>query len=268
VFAVMHQRRTEPAIRKAFEIVASGALGEIRRTLCVDPWFRAQSYYDSGAWRGTWRGEGGGVLINQAPHGIDIFLKLGGLPSVVHARTRTRLHRIEVEDEATALLEYPNGAWGYYYTTTCEPSDVTSATYEISGDRGRLVLRGNEALTLTTFSPSIPEYTHAAREMWARFDVVEQPVELPVGVPTGHAAIIANFARAIRLGEPLLAPGEENLGVVEFINAMILSGKTGKPVHIPVSRRRYDRLIEELKASSKPKETVRDQRVTDPKFSA
>ncbi len=119
VFAVMFQRRTEPVHRKALELIRSGAIGEIQRTLCLEPWYRAQAYYDSGTWRATWVGEGGGVLINQAPHGIDLFTMLGGMPSTVTAKTRTRLHKIEVEDEACAFLEYPNGAWA---TTTPPPT--------------------------------------------------------------------------------------------------------------------------------------------------
>ena len=103
-FAVMYQQRTLPEIRLARRIIENGGLGKIRRTSMIEPNYRSQAYYDSGGWRATWKGEGGGVLINQAPHGIDIFLLLGGLPSRVTARVRTRLHKIEVEDEATALF--------------------------------------------------------------------------------------------------------------------------------------------------------------------
>ncbi|MCM8768948.1 MAG: Gfo/Idh/MocA family oxidoreductase [Candidatus Omnitrophica bacterium] len=263
VFAVMYQRRTEPTIRKALELIRQRKIGEIRRTLCVEPWYRTQAYYDSGSWRATWAGEGGGVMINQAPHGIDIFTLLGGLPSLVQAKTRTRLHRIEVEDEACALLEYPNGAWGYYYVTTCEA--IGPYHMEFAGDKGKLVIRGNE-LELYTCHPSIDEFTFAAAGMWANLEVKEEPVELPQGLPTGHGAIIQNFARAILYQEPLLSPGKDGLNSVEFINAVILSGKTGKPVKLPVSRCRYDRLMEELKRTSKPKETVKVVRETDPKF--
>ncbi|MDD3726159.1 MAG: Gfo/Idh/MocA family oxidoreductase, partial [Candidatus Ratteibacteria bacterium] len=106
IFAVMYQRRTEPWVRKLRElIVEKRIIGEITRTLCIDPWYRAQAYYDSGTWRATWKGEGGGVLINQAPHTIDIFTTVAGLPVKVETKTRTRLHKIEVEDEVCAFLE-------------------------------------------------------------------------------------------------------------------------------------------------------------------
>jgi len=263
VFAVMYQRRAEPMIRKALEIIREGKIGEIRRTLCVEPWYRTQAYYDSGSWRATWVGEGGGVLINQAPHGIDIFTLLGGLPSLIQAKTRTRLHRIEVEDEACALLEYPDGAWGYYYVTTNEA--IGPYHMEFAGDRGKLVIRGNE-LKWYSCCPSIQEFTFAATGMWANLEVKEEQVVLPENVLTGHGAIIKNFARAILYQEPLLSPGKEGLNSVEFINGMILSGHTGKPVKLPVSRRRYDRLMEELKKSSRPKEVIKVVRETDPKF--
>ena len=139
VFGVMYQSRSLPAIRVAREIIESGRLGEIRRTLMVNPDYRCQAYYDSSTWRATWAGEGGGVLINQAPHGIDLFMFLGGMPSRVTARIRTRLHNIEVEDEADALLEYSNGAWGYYLASTDEaPSEKR---IEIAGDKENLSWR-------------------------------------------------------------------------------------------------------------------------------
>ncbi len=261
VFTVMYQMRLAPVIRKAIEIVDSGALGAIQRTLCIDVCYRAQAYYDSGVWRATWVGEGGGVLINQAPHGIDIFTRLGGLPSRVEARTRTRLHKIEVEDEASAFLEYENGAWGHYYSTTCEAGGVLHL--ELAGDKGKLVLRG-EDLSLYTFGQPLSEFTFSAEGMWASLEVNDEKVELPTDVETGHGGVVRNFCRAIMNGEPLLVPGEDGLNSVEFINAMILSGKKGKPVDVPVDREEYDDFMEELKKSSKSKEIVKEQRVTDP----
>lgn len=261
VFAVMHQRRTTAVVKKAIEIVDSGTLGAIQRTLFIDPCYRAQAYYDSGTWRATWGGEGGGVLINQAPHGIDIFTRLGGLPAKVEAETRTRLHKIEVEDESSAFLEYESGGWGYYYTTTCEAGGVSYM--ELAGDRGKMVLRGDD-LRLWTFDQSLSEFTFKAEDMWASLKVNEEEIELPPDVEAGHGAVIRNFSRAILHGEPLVAPGEDGLKSVEFINAVILSGKKGKKVDLPVDRAEYDGLMEELKKSSKPKDAVKEQRVTDP----
>lgn len=263
VFAVMHQRRTEPVVIKAGEIVKSGILGQIQRTLFVDPCYRAQAYYDSGTWRATWSGEGGGVLINQAPHGIDVFMHLGGLPRKVEAKTRTRLHKIEVEDEASAFLEYENGAWGYYYTTTCEAGGVSHL--ELVGDKGKLILRGEE-LRLYAFSQPISEFTFQAKDMWASLKVKEEKIEMPSNIATGHSAIIKNFARAVLYREPLISPGEDGLKSVEFINAVILSGRKGKPVEVPVNRKEYDRLMKKLRKRSKPKEAAKAERITDPRI--
>ena len=261
VFAVMYQRRTMPVIKKASEIIKSGALGELQRTLFVNSNYRNQAYYDSGTWRATWTGEGGGVLMNQAPHGIDVFMYLGGLPKRVEAKTRTRLHKIEVEDEAAAFLEYENGAWGYYYTTTCEAGG--GEHLELAGDKGKLILRGDE-LKLYTFSPAISEFTFTAEDMWAGPEIKERKIEVPSDIAADHAVIIKNFARAILYEEPLVSPGEEGLKSVEFINAVLLSGKRARPVEIPVHRGEYNSFIEELKKTSKPKKAVKVQRVTDP----
>ncbi|HIE44571.1 MAG TPA: Gfo/Idh/MocA family oxidoreductase, partial [Candidatus Omnitrophica bacterium] len=263
VFSVMYQRRTTPSIKEARKIVESGRLGGIQRTMCIDPSYRAQAYYDSGTWRATWSGEGGGVLINQAPHGIDVFILLGGLPSKVEAKVRTKLHKIEVEDEACAFLEYPNGSWGYYYATTCEPAGKYHL--ELIGDKGKLVLIGDE-LKFYTFSQPISELTPKAPDMWASPEVKEEIIEIPTDSSVGHIEIIRNFARAIMYGEELISPGEEGLKSVEFINATILSGVKNQPVTIPVDREEYDKFIGELKKSSKPKKISHVQRVTDPRF--
>ncbi len=246
VFAVMYQYRTFPWVRLAREIVQSGKLGEIRRTCMIEPNYRTQFYYNTATWRATWRGEGGGVLINQAPHGIDLFLLLGGMPTRVFARTRTRLHKIEVEDEVDALLEYPSGAWGYYYTTTNEVP--TGIFMEISGDRGKLLYEDG-SLKFYSFKNSIADFTFSSNEMWAKPEVVEEKLE-PPQCRVGHKEIIRNFCCAILYGEELLAPGEEGARSVEFINALILSGKKRKWVNFPINREEYRELLENLKKTS------------------
>ncbi len=261
VFSIMFQRRTEPIIKKAKQIIKSGAIGEIMKSVCIDPWYRSQAYYDSGTWRATWKGEGGGVLINQAPHTIDLFTLLAGLPKKIEAKTRTKLHEIEVEDEVSAFLEYENGAWGYYYTSTCEP--VGPFHLEITGEKGKIIIREG-TLTFYSFECPISEFTKKAPDMWASLKYTEEKIEIKSNIETGHAVIIKNFARAILYGEELIVKGEEGLKSVEFINACILSGKKGKAVEIPVDRKEYDQLMEELVKSSKPKKVVKVERITDP----
>ena len=263
VFGVMFQQRTLPEIRLAREIIRSGRLGKIRRTLMVNPHYRSQAYYNSAGWRGTWLGEGGGVLLNQSPHGIDLFMLLGGLPSRVVARTRTKMHKIEVEDEAAALLEYPGGAWGYYYTTTCEDTR-SPIMMEIIGDSGKLVITEKE-IKLYTFQPSISKHNSTAKTMWGGPEIKEEKLELPVA-ETGHKEIVRNFCATILGREKLIAPGAEGIWSVEFINALILSGKKNKPVDIPVNRKEYDKLLAGLKKKSKAKKVKKVERVTDPKI--
>ncbi|HLV79162.1 MAG TPA: Gfo/Idh/MocA family oxidoreductase, partial [Chthonomonadaceae bacterium] len=243
---------------------ASGRLGAIYRTSMVMGWYRTQAYYDSGGWRATWTGEGGGVLINQAPHALDLFSWLAGLPARLTGQTRTRLHDIEVEDEAFAFLEYANGAHGYLYASTTEvPSHQM---LEICGDRGKLVLHGS-SLRVFGVDGSIREFTTDSTAMWASPKAEELPAELPEApAQPGHAAITQNFARAILFDEPLLAPGAEGLNAVELIDGIILSSKTGQTVSLPVDRAAYDDLLAELKAGSRAKTHTREQRITDPKF--
>ena len=263
-FGVMYQMRSEPQNAAARKIVVSGVLGDIYRTNLIMGWYRSQAYYDSGGWRATWAGEGGGVLINQAPHFLDLFTWLGGLPVKITGQVRTRLHNIEVEDEAFATLEYANGAHGYIYASTTEVP--THTMLEICGDKGKIVLHGN-SLQHFSIDGSVRVFTTANTQMWGNPTVTETPVELPPApVPGGHAAITQNFARAILYGEPLIAPGEEGLNAVELIDGIIMSGKKGKTVSLPVDRAEYDALIETLKASSQAKAVVSEQRVTDPNF--
>jgi len=258
-FGVMHQTRSAPAWQAAHDLVASGRLGPLYRTLMVYADYRSQAYYDSAGWRATWAGEGGGVLINQSPHSLDRFTWLGGLPSRVTALTRTASHVIEVEDVASALLEYPNGAVGYVYCCTNEwpPSDIM----EFSGEYGKMQLIG-DALRYWEVPAGVHHTSDTTTSMWDKPEARE--VEVPLKeYERGHAAILRNFARHLLYGEPLIAPGVEGIRTVEMINAIILSGATGAPVDIPVDRAAYDAFIAEKARTSKHKATGPDRRVTD-----
>ncbi len=259
-FAVMYQMRTEARSIAAKRLIDSGALGEIYRATMIMGWYRTQAYYDSGTWRATWTGEGGGVLINQAPHYLDVFTWLGGLPSLIRGGVRTRLHDIEVEDEAWAELEYPSGAHGYIYTSVIEAPGA--GLIEFCGNEGKLVLQ-DRSVELWRLKTPIKRFTADSEQMWASPEAERVEVDLPE-VKSGHKEITRNTARAILYGEPLTAPGEEGLASMELINGIIYSGKRGRPTKVPLSRRAYDRLIKELKASSRGKARLRIQRVTDP----
>ncbi|HPU85921.1 MAG TPA: Gfo/Idh/MocA family oxidoreductase [Candidatus Latescibacteria bacterium] len=260
VFGVMFQHRTRPVSQAMKKIVSSGVLGRIYRAMMVETHFRTQGYYDSATWRATWKGEGGGVLLNQAPHGIDIFTWLVGLPKKVKAVTRTWRHRIEVEDEASALLEWENGAVGYYHTSTNE--SPSSDILEVCGDNGKLVYNHGKA-SLFLNDPPIQKFSDDAGIMWGNPKVTEQPIEL-IDRPTGHSAILRNWARAILYGEELIAPGVEGINSLEFINAVIFSGATGKEVELPVPRAAYERWIRAKARTSTFQKHVVEKRETDP----
>lgn len=240
-FAVMFQRRFEPAMLKAVEIARSGALGRIRRTLMVAPEYRSQAYYDSGKWRATWKGEGGGVMINQAPHVMDLFILLGGMPCEVYGRTETRMHRIEVEDLAEAMLKYPGGGTGYFHCSTCEPDP--GQMIEIFGDKGKLVFRDG-ALKLFRYDPPVDVHNRINREpgTLAAPRLIEQKIRVEQR-ETDHAQVIENMTLHLLKGVPLLSAGATGLASLELANAVTLSSHLGRPVKIPISRRMYDRFL-------------------------
>lgn len=260
VFCTMYQMRTERHCRVARRAVEEGLIGEIMRTELVSAWYRNQAYYDSATWRATWAGEGGGVLVNQAPHLLDMFCWLAGLPATVTAFARARLHDIEVEDEAFALLEYPNGAHGYLYATTNEAPGTQRI--EIVGDRGTIRIQDGQ-VSVYRIDPPLREFTQTATDMWGAPKAERVDIEVEE-MPSGHAQITRNFARAILFGEPLIAPGEEGSWCVELASAIILSSQRGKSVSLPVDREEYDALLQQLQAHSKHKSRVIAQRVSDP----
>jgi len=261
LYTAMFQQRTTPAVRGAIDIVKRGKLGEIHRTLLIATGLRSQSYYDSAEWRATWTGEGGGVLVNQAPHPLDVFTALAGLPRHVTAVTRTRIHRIEVEDEAEALLEYANGARGYVHVSTTEAPGTR--LIEVCGDKGKLVLRDGQ-LEFFTIRPGLKRFVKEAKDMWGGPTVKKEKIKFPK-CESGHKAVVRNFARAIRKKEKLLIDGSLGLPSLELANAIIMSGATGRTVRLPISRRGYDRLIADLQKKSKPKKLRGPaRRETDP----
>lgn len=260
-FAVMFQRRTEPALAKAIAIARSGALGKLHRITMISPEYRSQAYYDSGGWRATWSGEGGGVMMNQSPHILDLFIQLGGRPATVYGRTETRQHDIEVEDLAEAMLTYPGGGTGYFYCSTLEAGP--GQMIEVFGEKGKLVYREKE-LKFYRFDTPISTFTRTNKSMWAAPKCVEQ--KLRIGKrPSGHREIIKNFVRHLLRGEPLITPGEDGLLSLELANAVWLSADRGATVRIPLNRRAYDALLKRKRAASTfVKKVKRTQRETDP----
>ena len=261
VFMVMYQTRSSPMYRAARKLVDDGRLGEIYRTCLIFPDFRSQAYYDSATWRATWKGEGGGMMLNQAPHPIDLFTWLGGMPSRVIARTATRRHQIEVEDEASALLEYANGATGFLHASVNEvPGGVLM---EFAGEKGKLSI-SNGKPRFWSLSTPVQEFVVSTDQMWARPESKEEEVPVEEG-EAHHGLIIRNFCGAILRGEVRMTPGEEGIHSLELINAILLSGAKKKPVDLPLDRGEYDAFIEKKKRASKGKKIGGPvKRITDP----
>lgn len=246
-FAVMFQRRLEPAFKAALKIVNSGRLGRLYRTLMISPEYRTRPYYKSGAWRATWAGEGGGVMMNQSPHIIDLFVQLAGMPCEVFGRTESRMHHIEVEDLAEAMLKYPNGASGYLYCSTNEPPP--GQLIELFGDKGKLTIRDG-AVTLISYKPAVGEHLRTFKEKWGFPQALPVEVKIP-GKNPGHAGIFRNMVRHLLRGEPLVAPGKSGLASLETANAITLSAHTGKWVRLPVDAREYDRFLSKMRRTRK-----------------
>jgi predicted dehydrogenase len=253
VFGLMFNQRTLPVYKKMRDLIQSGDLGELRRTnWLITNWFRAQSYYDSGGWRATWGGEGGGVLLNQCPHNLDLWQWTCGMPKRVRAFCYFgKYHDIEVEDDVTAYVEYENGATGLFVTTTGEAPGTNRL--EVSGDNGKAVLEGNTI----TFSRSRVPVSQFNREYKGGFGSPEcWECDVPVGAGGDqHKGICKNFVAAILKGAKLLAKGEEGIKSLELANAMLLSAWTDAWVDLPIDENLYyEKLQEKIKGSTATKD--------------
>lgn len=256
VFGMMFNQRTNHVYRKMKEIVESGIYGQIKRVnWIITDWYRTQAYYNSGGWRATWDGEGGGVLLNQCPHNLDLLQWICGLPVKVQAFCHNgKWHDIEVEDDVTAYLEFANGATGVFVTTTGDAPGTNR--FEITLERGKLVCE-QEKLSFYELDVNEREYCFAATEGFVpptgHWTVLETD-----GENLQHVGVLRAFAANILRGEPLVARGEEGINGLTLSNAMHLSSWTQKPVTIPFDEDQFLELLNERRASSKAKENVQE----------
>ncbi|WP_138752660.1 Gfo/Idh/MocA family protein [Paenibacillus sinopodophylli] len=255
-FSMMYNQRTNPLYVKLKDMIDAGELGEIKRTnWIITNWYRSQSYYDSGTWRATWAGEGGGVLLNQDPHQLDLWQwTISMMPKRVRAFCYFGKHRnIEVEDDVTAFVEYENGATGVFVTTTGEAPGTNRL--EISGDRGKIVIENNE-LTFWRLRVSESEFNRTYTGSFGQPECwkCEVPVE---GSYPDHKGITQNFVNAILFDEPLIAPGEEGIKGLMLSNAMLLSTWTDNWVDLPIDEELFHQHLQDrILHSSFQKEAV------------
>lgn len=249
LFTMMYNQRTNPLYKKMYEIVHGGEIGEIRRVnWIITNWFRTQYYYDSGTWRATWKGEGGGVLMNQCPHQLDLLQWICGMmPEKIRAFCHFgKWHDIETEDDVTAYMEFPNGATGAFITTTADAPGTNR--FEILGSKGKIVCEKDE-LTVSRLACDLQDFLmreqDGFREPAYTAEVIKQSGENPQ-----HVGILNNFTAAVLGREALYVDGAEGLKCVELINAMLLSAWENRTVSLPVDGGRYYEALKEKIASS------------------
>ena len=251
VFAAMFNQRTDHFYQKIRQLIQNGELGQIRRVnWIITNWFRTEAYYASGGWRATWAGEGGGVLLNQCPHNLDLFQWMFGMPVRIRAHCGFgRYHAIEVDDDVTAYLEFANGATGVFITSTGEAPGTNRL--EITAERGKLVYE-NDKIVFTRNETPMTEFSRKATSGFAA------PATWDVSISTAghggqHNEILKNFTDAILDGTPLVSPAVEGIHSVELSNAMLLSAWTEETVNLPLDAKRYERLLRQKIATSKAK---------------
>lgn len=259
-YAMMYNVRTNEIFKKVKEIVSSGIYGKmIRMSWIVTSWFRPQSYYDSGTWRATWAGEGGGVLLNQAPHQLDLWQWICGMPNRISAFcSEGKFHNIEVEDDVTIYAEYPSGATGTFICSTGEFPG--SNRLEISMDKANLVCEydnvlGRLVLKIGELKTSLSEFTMTSENAFGKPDIEWKTIDVP-DTGASHEKVINSFAAHILRGEDLIAEGYEGINGLEISNAVFLSSWLGKPVDLPVDEDLFYDLLQNKIKNSKYKKNV------------
>jgi predicted dehydrogenase len=239
-FGIMFNQRNNPLYIRIKEIVDSGEIGKIRRTnWIITTWWRPQGYYDQSEWRATWGGEGGGVLVNQAPHQLDLLQWICGVPKSVYAKVAYGFRRnIAVEDEVTAVVDYGDGATGVFVTATHDL--VGTDRFEILGDQGKIVVEGSKTATVTRLVKPERELSDGmgideVRQLFTgRLNIAElstqEIIEFDSAWGAQHSGVLHNFAANILDGTPLLAPGSDGINGVRLANAIHLSSWKGQEV--------------------------------------
>jgi predicted dehydrogenase len=242
ILAVSFQQRFRPIIDHVKRLIEAGEIGSLVRVMCVEPWFRTDTYYRSASWRGTWAGEAGGVLMNQGPHPMDLLCYLVGEPTSVVGWIRTAAHEIETEDSAQAMLEFANGVPGYLNINTVEAG---KRRLEIIGDKAAVEVSGTQ-LTIYHFNPSLSDYRSTSPEMWGTPAIASETLDLP-GDGGGHLAVYQDLQAAIVEKRRPRCDAREARMSLELANAITLSSFTRSSVALPLDRDAYSTLLSELR---------------------
>lgn len=258
-FGIMLQMRTNPLYKKVRDLIQGGELGEITRiTWIVTNWFRTNAYYASGGWRATWSGEGGGVLINQCPHNLDL---VQWVPDMMPTRVTAvgfvgKRHPIEVEDEVSAIMEYPNGAIGHFIATTGEAPGTDRL--EICGDRGKIVVERGQ-ITFGRTRRSVKEISETTTEAFVTVETWDINIPCASGWAEGHRTVTQAFVNAILRNDPMIAEGADAAKSLELGNAMAMSGLTRTPVELPLDGEKYDQFLKDMAAKYGGKKALKTQ---------
>ena len=261
ILGIMFNQRTNPAFKTMKKMITDGKIGDIKRTnWIITDWYRTQYYYDTGAWRATWAGEGGGVLYNQAPHQLDLFQWIVGMsPSKVHAFCHYgKWHDIEVEDDVTCYVEYPNGATGVFITTTADAPGTNR--FEVTGTLGTLIFENDKLY----YKQLLKDERIHCKEATKGFEMPEilPTVEIELeGDNPQHVGITNNIANAILGLEPVYAPAKDGLAGVQLANAMHLSSWLGKEISLPIDDELFYEELKKRIAVSKVRTNVNDDKV-------
>jgi len=254
VFAGMFQMRVEPRYLKIKQLLASADFGQlVRVNWIITDWFRTEAYYASGGWRATWKGEGGGVLLNQCLHQLDMLQWLCGMPKTVRGFCQLgRYHNIEVEDNISTYMEWANGATGVFISSTGEAPGTNRL--ELCGTRGKLVVE-NDKMRFARNESDMIEFSRTSKSGFAKPDAWN--CEIPFEPATNpHGILIQNFVDAILDGKPLIAPGAEGMGSVELANALLYSSLIGQSIELPMDSKAWQNKLNELIANSRHEKKV------------
>lgn len=255
-FGMMFNQRATDVYIKVHELVHSGKYGQIRRTnWIITNWYRPQAYYDSGDWRATWSGEGGGVLLNQCPHQLDLWQWICGMPVKVMAKIKYgQWHDIEVDDDVTAFVEYENGATGVFVTTTGDGNG--SNRLEIQMDKCQIIVDGND-IKMVEYDISEPEHSKTNTDPFGPVPKHEVKVTHEGRAPH-HPAVLNAWADHILHGGKMIAEGYEGINGLTLSNAMHLSSWLNKEITLPLDEDLYYEELMKRVATSRRKTNVKE----------